>query len=120
MGERLTWTEETMQAINKLTPHIKEKAFDPDWFLLRQHFEQFEERLQNSDAAKNEALSLLASSTDLLNSWAREMGVLEARNEAGIKGVINRLWSELSTRLFKGNYIANSLGGNQCRNQRSS
>lgn len=47
-----------------------------------------------------EALSLLASATDLLNSWAREMGVQEAKTEADIKGVIDRLWSETSKRLF--------------------
>ncbi len=40
--ERYPWTLETMQIINKLTPEIKDKAFDPDWFLLRQRFEQFE------------------------------------------------------------------------------
>lgn len=31
-----------MNIINKLTPDIKGKAFDPDWFLLRQRFEEFE------------------------------------------------------------------------------
>lgn len=44
--ERLRWTEETMLAINKLTPDIKGKAFDPDWFLLRQRLEQFEAKLE--------------------------------------------------------------------------
>lgn len=47
----------------------------------------------------DENASLLASATDLLNSWAREMHVQEAYNEQDIKGVIDRLWSELSTRL---------------------
>ena len=37
------WTIETMRIINELTPNIKGKAFDPDWFLLRQRFEEFEE-----------------------------------------------------------------------------
>jgi hypothetical protein len=40
--DKPTWTEETMNIINKLTPDIKGKAFDPDWFLLRQRFEEFE------------------------------------------------------------------------------
>jgi|SRR3990172_2790663 len=44
---------------------------------------------------------LLASATDLLNSWARETGVQEARSESDIKGVIDRLWSHLSTRLHR-------------------
>ena len=35
-----TWLAETMAEINRLTPDIKGKAFDPDWFLLRQRFEQ--------------------------------------------------------------------------------
>lgn len=41
----MTWTEETMLTINKLTQDIQGKAFDPDWFLLRQRFEQFEDQL---------------------------------------------------------------------------
>lgn len=39
-----------------------------------------------------ESASLLASSTDLLNSWARESYVPEASNESEIKALINRLW----------------------------
>jgi len=49
---------------------------------------------------RHDADSLLASATDLLNSWAREMSVAEARDEKDIKGVIDRLWSEISSRLF--------------------
>lgn len=36
------WALETMQIINRLTSNIKDKAFDPDWFLLRQRLEEFE------------------------------------------------------------------------------
>ena len=36
------WALETMELINKLTPDIKGKAFDPDWSLLRQRLEQME------------------------------------------------------------------------------
>jgi hypothetical protein len=50
---------------------------------------------------KNEALSLLASTTDLLNSWAREMQIVEAYDEKDIKNVVDRLWSNLSARLFR-------------------
>jgi len=39
------WTLQTMQMINTLTPNVKGKSFDPDWFLLRQRFEQVEEKL---------------------------------------------------------------------------
>jgi hypothetical protein len=49
----------------------------------------------------DDAESLLASATDMLNTWAREMSVLEARDEKDIKGVIDRLWNELSSRLHK-------------------
>ena len=38
----LPWSAETMKIINRMTPDIKGKAFDPDWFLLRQRFEDFE------------------------------------------------------------------------------
>jgi hypothetical protein len=33
------WLRDAMRMINELTPDVKEKAFDPDWFLLRQHLE---------------------------------------------------------------------------------
>jgi hypothetical protein len=36
------WTHKTMQIINELTPDVKDKEFDPDWFLLRQRFKQTE------------------------------------------------------------------------------
>ena len=44
--------------------------------------------------------SLLASATDLLNSWARESGVVKAPGPDNIKDVINRLWATLSERLY--------------------
>ena len=45
-----SWAEETMMLINKLTPDIKGKAFDPDWFMLRQRFEEAE-RVMNEKGA---------------------------------------------------------------------
>src|SRR6266705_2124423 len=51
------WALETMQLINKLTPDIKEKAFDPDWFLLRQRLEEFESRLAAHDQKVREPLA---------------------------------------------------------------
>jgi hypothetical protein len=56
--------------------------------------------MDNMSEQINDALSLLASATDLLNSWAREMGVQEARTENDIKGVINRLWDGISRLSF--------------------
>ena len=47
-----------------------------------------------------EAESLLASATDLLNSWAREFSVKEAHNESEIKQVINRLWEASAHRRY--------------------
>lgn len=47
---KLTWSEETMQIINKLTPDIKGKAFDIEWFLLRQRFEEFEYKANQAQA----------------------------------------------------------------------
>ena len=40
------WAKETMMMINRLTPEIKGKAFDPGWFMLRQRLEAIEERLR--------------------------------------------------------------------------
>lgn len=39
------WTLETMRIINDLTPDIHGKAFDIEWFLLRQRFEAIEYEL---------------------------------------------------------------------------
>lgn len=49
MSEPLKWTEETMRTINLLTPDIKGKSFDPDWFMLRQRFEQMELRVRYAE-----------------------------------------------------------------------
>lgn len=43
--EKYPWAWETMMLINKLTPEITGKAFDVDWFLLRQRFEAMEAEL---------------------------------------------------------------------------
>lgn len=39
---KLSWADETVMMINKLTPLIVGKAFDPDWFLLYQRLREFE------------------------------------------------------------------------------
>lgn len=36
------WSMVTMATINRMTPDIKGKGFDPDWFLLRERFEAIE------------------------------------------------------------------------------
>jgi len=41
----ISWAIETMCKINDLTLDIKGKAFDPDWFLLRQRLEEAERKL---------------------------------------------------------------------------
>jgi len=55
--------------------------------------------------------SLLASATDLLNTWAREFNVTEDRDERNIKNLINRLRDHSEIRK-KGlaNVRYNSLG----------
>lgn len=45
MSSEFPWTIETIRIINDLTPAITGKAFDVEWFLLRQRFEQIEGRL---------------------------------------------------------------------------
>lgn len=60
-----------------------------------------QDRTRESNHDEWAARSLLASATDLLNSWAREMAVKEAHDESDIKGVIDRLWSELSTEMSR-------------------
>ena len=67
---------------------------------LRNELTQAQANLAAAQERTSESDSLLASATDLVNSWAREMGVQEAHDEKDIKGVTDRLWSELSRRLF--------------------
>lgn len=47
------WASETMTMINRMTPDITGKGFDPDWFILRQRFEEVQARL-NALAAMGE------------------------------------------------------------------
>jgi hypothetical protein len=49
-GEQFPWTRETINIINNLTTEIKGKAADPDWFLLRNRFENMEARLKQSES----------------------------------------------------------------------
>lgn len=67
MSQEYPWTLETMRLVNYLTPHIQGKAFDPDWFLLRQRFEEVE---SERDRARQEYV-------DCCNSAARLRTALE-------------------------------------------
>jgi hypothetical protein len=49
-GEQFPWTRETINIINSLTTEIKGKAANPDWFLLRNRFENMEARLKQSES----------------------------------------------------------------------
>lgn len=44
----------------------------------------------------DKAQGILASTGDLLNSWARESGVQEAKNDLGVHALADRLWSSSS------------------------
>jgi hypothetical protein len=46
----LSWSYETVRMINELTPDIKGKAFDPDWFLLFNRFTEYERAFQKAAA----------------------------------------------------------------------
>jgi len=59
-------------------------------------------RATSAEIRCGELESAAASATDLANSWARELGVPEAANESGLKGVIDRLWSAASVRIHQG------------------
>lgn len=52
------WAIETIEMINKLTPDVIGKAWDPGWFLLRQHLERAELAV-NSHAALLAALGVI-------------------------------------------------------------
>jgi hypothetical protein len=59
------WTIETMRIVNELTPDIHGRAFDPDWFLLRQRFEQMEEKYSEM----LELLETIENDTKLVPNW---------------------------------------------------
>jgi len=56
-------------------------------------------RLRAQLEAQSDAEGMLASCTDLANSWARESGVAEAERESDLKALIDRLWSHWTLRL---------------------
>jgi DNA repair exonuclease SbcCD ATPase subunit len=71
--QKVTWTQETIAIINKMTPEIKGKSFDPDWFLLRQRFEAIEEerdaaraRIAELEQALNKVATWLENNADKL------------------------------------------------------
>ncbi len=47
--ESAGWALETMKIINEMTPDIKGKAFDPDWFLLRERLEEAEKLMKPNE-----------------------------------------------------------------------
>ena|SRR5689334_16067110 len=62
-----------------------------DWRVANETNIEIQRKFQQE---RDDAESLLASATDLLNSWAREWGVVETFNEQGIKVLINELWDK--------------------------
>lgn len=84
----LPWSLETMRLINKLTPDIKGKAFDPDWFLLRNRLEEFErERVAlRADLDKAlEELALAKTDTVRLDFLARQVVRVRDSRRCGSK-----------------------------------
>jgi hypothetical protein len=71
--EEEDWLYDAMQEINRLTPDIKEKAFSPDWFLLRQRFEQ---KLEQFSAIRAELKQAQCANQELrdLNVAGKKLG----------------------------------------------
>lgn len=84
-----------MEIINKLTPNIKGKAFDADWFLLRQRFETVDsvldinvalnKRLDELKIALSESLKLQAHYGMLLNQHDGGMRMIFTDTEAWLE-----------------------------------
>lgn len=53
-------------------------------------------RIAALEAQLAEAQGIIASSTDLANTWARELGVQEDIDGKGLQRLIDRIWSEAS------------------------
>ena len=76
---------------------MSEQSHTPESFgryvCANEEMQRLREEVKRLRAERDEAQSLLASTTDLLNSWARDTYVQEAKSEASIKDVVTRLWN---------------------------
>lgn len=53
------WSVETMRMINHVTQEIRDKAFDSDWFLLRQRLEDVDKMIQRLQLVVEKDITLL-------------------------------------------------------------
>lgn len=88
LTDKSGWACETMMKINDLTKDIQGKAFDPDWFLLRNRLEEMEHKLAASEAAREKAKNDLQAAVEAEREvWAKSVCLGCARgdviNEAG-------------------------------------
>jgi hypothetical protein len=81
-GPKLSWAEETMLTINKLTPDVKGKAFDPDWFLLRQRFEELEAERDKLAKELVETSAVAGRYEDDIHEADERIDALAAENKA--------------------------------------
>jgi hypothetical protein len=95
------WAMETMQLINKLTPDVQGKAFDPDWFLLRQRLEEKERELSalkkvrdEEKARTSEATRTLAVEAIARRTAETELTSLRAKVEGARIDTLRLNWLE--------------------------
>ena len=95
------WTLGTMQMINDLTPNIQGKAFNPDWFLLRNRFDERDRELAalQKDAARWKAWSQAMSEASQAHDGSQFLKEME-KLTMGVKRAytveqINN-WSDLA------------------------
>jgi hypothetical protein len=79
-AEECPWAMETMLLINKLTPNVDGKAFDPDWFLLRQRLEEFENQQQKAMDLLDRAANRLADDTAPDARWWKDLFLLTGQH----------------------------------------
>jgi septal ring factor EnvC (AmiA/AmiB activator) len=87
---------------------------ESNWTSLERVKGKFEQATKERDELRHRihnAEGELASTTDLLNSWARESGVPEARTESGIKVAVNALWSKLSSERYELQRYLHAIAG---------
>jgi hypothetical protein len=100
-SDKYPWALETMQIINRLTPDMKDKAFDPDWFLLRQRLEEFEAALASQTPTPPGAVTGTQSKTT--ESDLRVAGTVTRANSSAEGSVaMSVLESELRKLLDQG------------------
>ncbi|GEM_PF-4707578 len=84
------WLQEAMRQINSLTPDVAGKAFNTDWFLLRNHLENgVRVLLSDAISAEREECATVCETLDdgKIGGWYECASAIRARSNVQIEGL---------------------------------